>query len=163
MKRRILSWQDILDKVDYDTDDGRPNEFWKKYSIVGIHRGGMIPAVLIARNLKKELLSFNTSGKNLDLIGKNCLCFVDEIVGEGRTYNKVKRFCKKHGITDWVFYALYIDKNAERHSNMYGETVPDWMFFPWEKDKVNQHQEDTKPNTRWAKSRKPRVIERVEK
>lgn len=107
--------------------------------IVGIERGGLIPASIISYKLKLPMVSVNTDGitkSNLMISRKNILV-IDDINDTGTTLKdiipKINQYCDKVSIG--VFY----EKEHTEYNNkdcFYGIKIPSdwWIVFPWEKE-----------------------------
>lgn len=105
--------------------------------VVGIERGGLIPASIIAYKLNLPVYSINDqsiSKNNLYLAKKNLL-IVDDINDTGLTIKelkpKVEKFCEKFKIV-----CFYQKDHTEITNIKYGIQVPSdwWIVFPWEKE-----------------------------
>ena len=115
--------------------------------IIGIGRGGLIPATLLAYKLNKKILQFGISTYNdtvqsdsyfiyqdlklSEIPGKYLV--VDDICDTGNTF---KIFKKIYGNTDHKFeYATLFAKDHSTHLvDYYGLSVTEgtWLDFQWE-------------------------------
>ena len=115
--------------------------------IVGINRGGLVPAVMLSHMLSKPLETINWSTRDFkrqehnfsiagDLVdGKNIL-LVDDINDSGQTFLDL---IEDWGYTDDSKGKLIKVTPLQRYttkcpSEYYGEliTVDNWVLFPWE-------------------------------
>jgi hypoxanthine phosphoribosyltransferase len=115
--------------------------------VVGINRGGLIPAVMLSHMLDKPLETINWSTRDFkrqehnfsiarDLVdGKNIL-LVDDINDSGQTFLDL---IEDWGYTDDSKGKLIKVTPLQRYttkcpSEHYGEliTVDNWVMFPWE-------------------------------
>ena len=145
MKKTYVPWKTIHQSV-RDIAEQVQSEDWK--GIVGVARGGLVPAVMLSHRLSiptlktftatsykgmdKADLSFD-SEFTLDNEGEGWL-FVEDIIDSGDTANLILDrfpkaclatvFCKVLNVrrifhTDRVYYSVDL-------------TVDDWLVFPWE-------------------------------
>ncbi|WP_444431312.1 xanthine phosphoribosyltransferase [Rhodobacter capsulatus] len=133
---RALAWR--LD------GKGPDNGAWK--AIVGITRGGMVPAAIIARGLNIRIIdTISVKGYNHqtqsdpvvikapqdDLMGADGegILVIDDLVDSGRTLELVRRlYPKAH------FATVYAKpKGREQVDTFITEVSQDtWIFFPWD-------------------------------
>lgn len=116
--------------------------------IIGLSRGGWVPARFIADYLQVEnLLSFGVKsykglGKKSKLkitekIGANVkgkrILVVDDIVDTGETLVYTIKYLKKKGARSVKTCVLhYKDKISSYRPNYYGEKTDKWIVYPWE-------------------------------
>lgn len=132
---RALAWR--LD------GKGPDNGAWK--AIVGITRGGMVPAAIVARELNVRVIdTISVKGYNHqtqsepvvikapqdDLMGDGTgILIVDDLVDSGRTLELVRRlYPQAH------FATVYAKpKGREQVDTFITEVSQDtWIFFPWD-------------------------------
>ena len=133
---RALAWR--LD------GKGPDNGAWK--AIVGITRGGMVPAAIIARELNIRIIdTISVKGYNhqtqsapvvikapqADLMGADGegILVIDDLVDSGKTLELVRRlYPKAH------FATVYAKpKGREQVDTFITEVSQDtWIFFPWD-------------------------------
>ncbi|MBD3786409.1 MAG: xanthine phosphoribosyltransferase [Sphingomonadales bacterium] len=132
---RALAWR--LD------GKGPDNGAWK--AIVGITRGGMVPAAIVARELNVRVIdTISVKGYNhqtqsepvvikapqADLMGDGTgILIVDDLVDSGRTLELVRRlYPNAH------FATVYAKpKGREQVDTFITEVSQDtWIFFPWD-------------------------------
>ena len=117
--------------------------------IVGIARGGVIPATMFAYklNIKEiyftQLSSYDKDNKQTTLYEKVPLSvshiidkrvlFVDDIADTGHTLNHIKDFYSRY-TKDSKFYTCVYKQKSTFKPDFYGEIVDDdtWVEFPWE-------------------------------
>ena len=114
--------------------------------IVGIVRGGLLPALHLSHALERpmETVTWQTRDESrqqyCDIIqqaidtGKTVL-FVDDITDTGRTFKDLAKAYNTNTKPDVHFISL-VEKTA---SNFFGTAAltiddPRWIVFPWEKD-----------------------------
>ena len=124
-------------------DDFRPDY------IVGITRGGLVPAVKLSHYLDIPMYALNKDEYNLwlpedALEGKNIL-IMDDINDTGTTIRKLKEeWSESQGDWDKIFhvgnvkFATLIDnEGSDQNIDYSGYTInklenPEWCVFPWE-------------------------------
>lgn len=114
-------------------------------TIVAITRGGMIPAMIIARELDIRLIDticiksydhqetlepqiIKLTNKKLSKLGKKVL-IIDDLVDSGRTLKIVKSFYPN------AFYAtVYAKPEGKKFVDTFINEVSQktWIFFPWD-------------------------------
>lgn len=122
--------------------------------IVGIERGGNIPAVHLSHTFDKPFLSFAFStrdnrvidDKNFDklleiLNADSKILFIDDINDTGETFKQILTCLAKHNVPGdfYKFASLVYNKNSIMESDFYGmviEKIDDspWVQFWWEKE-----------------------------
>jgi uncharacterized protein len=124
---------------------------WQPDFIVGIGRGGLVPAVFLSHATGIALLSVDHSSKvptfGDDLLGKLAektrigerLLIVDDINDSGNTLKYLrKKFVEKGGVAAHLRVAVLIDniRSIEtvdyRARTIDREQEPRWFVFPWE-------------------------------
>jgi xanthine phosphoribosyltransferase len=133
---RALAWR--LD------GKGPDNGAWK--AIVGITRGGLVPAAIVARELNIRVIdTISVKGYNHqtqsdpvvikppqgDLMGSDGegILIVDDLVDSGRTLELVRRlFPRAH------FATVYAKPKGREQVDTYITEVSQdtWIFFPWD-------------------------------
>ncbi len=129
------------------TDNYRPDY------IVGLSRGGLVPAIKLSHYLDIPMYALNKDESNLwmaedALEGKNILV-VDDINDTGATLQALKNDWRSN-YGDWesvfgfnVKFAVCIDNDSsEQAVDYYGHSInkvenPEWCVFPWEEWWVN--------------------------
>jgi len=117
--------------------------------VVGISRGGLLPAKIISYVLEIDMLTYGvntysdkkqnketrvTQSIDFDKLDSSSrLLIIDDKADTGRTIDFIK---DKIGTKfDFVRYAtLFAEKRAKKKVDHYGVLVPDntWIDFPWE-------------------------------
>jgi hypoxanthine phosphoribosyltransferase len=111
--------------------------------VIGVSRGGLIPAVVLSHKLKIPMGSISTSsyteyskqnkkvdvwgltlplGVNSDQAKSMEFLIVDDIYDSGKTYRALVDYLKKYGIVNFRYISM-IEKNRKDDS---------WVVFPWE-------------------------------
>lgn len=124
---------------------------WKPDFIIGVGRGGLVPAVFLSHATGLPTLSVDYSSQVKDFadaplvtlaqrtIAGERLLFLDDINDSGRTITHLRRALADAGAIDGaVRFAMLIDNisSAERidySARQIDRTVTkDWFIFPWE-------------------------------
>ena len=115
--------------------------------VVGISRGGLVPATIISYELELPLTTIHVSSyegkerkgiignmsKLFDLPKNSKLLIVDDICDSGET----TKWVTKQLIADEIEHetaCIFIKKQHRGKIRFYGTVVPDdkWIVFPWE-------------------------------
>lgn len=116
--------------------------------VIGIARGGLIPATIMSHMFDADLLTYNVKsykGKrqgefkiiqdiDLDTIPKEArILVIDDICDSGKTFTKVKELIGNRFATV-KYAALFAKRNSKKNVDHYGIEVGDdsWLVFPWE-------------------------------
>lgn len=137
-----LSWQTIHDAVDalaYTIEKHKPR------IIVGVARGGLIPATLLSHKLGIRLEVIKASAYEgtrrtlqkpivvegwKDFYNSERTMIVDDILDSGDTLQAIE--AKISGIRYFKFASLFSKQFGEDHF-YFGRVEPDiWVKFPWE-------------------------------
>ncbi len=120
----------------------------KKFDvIVGLTRGGLIPAVRLSHMMDTPMLPFNPHllHANGDARGKvklpispvvcKRILIVDDIADTGKTFDKCEKFFRNLGFTVRTT-SVYINKKTTNFVPTYGvhDSQKCWIVFPWECD-----------------------------
>ncbi len=114
--------------------------------IVGVGRGGLIPATMLAYKLKKKVISCGINTYNdmvqtdkyvvyqpITLPTKKCkVLVVDDICDTGNTFNIIRDIYAKDN--HFEFASLFVKDSKAHLVDYYGLSVSDgvWLDFPWE-------------------------------
>lgn len=124
---------------------------WKPAFIIGIGRGGLIPAVYVSHGLQIPMLSIDQSSQVLDFahdllvkVAKmtaagTSVLFVDDINDSGGTINHFREVLAENDADPaHVRFAVLIDNRSSRARVDYAVETIDrmddkrWFVFPWE-------------------------------
>lgn len=144
--KTVMGWNDIDRQVDAIMAILRVHHYQQPITnIVGISRGGLIPAVMLAHRLELPLIdviqarSYSTKGVTqlseikinvpdnvLQVLALPTTLIVDDIIDSGRTFDVLKYYAPN------AIFAALITKRSTTH--IYGaHYAPDqWIVFPWE-------------------------------
>jgi len=137
VKQKDLGWSYIQYQIDKICNEISGRNF---DVVVGISRGGLIPAVMISHRLKLPLLTMTvTLRDNLARVqslkikkGEKALV-VDDINDSGNTLTMISEFFKTRHIQ--ASYAVLQNKLSSNFSVDYWGSLQDnddWINFPWE-------------------------------
>lgn len=140
---RACTWFDLDRHVRRFLAENRENGI-EYDAVVGIARGGLIPAVVLSHELKIPLIVVNLSLRDkqcdehagLEQLSslKNYL-IVDDINDSGATFEEIDKWCSMFSIAR-NFWSLYTRKSSNFHaaSSSYSTTLIDdeWIKFAWE-------------------------------
>ena len=116
--------------------------------IVGVGRGGLIPATMLAYKLKKKVISFGINTYN-DMVQtdkyviyqpipiptkQSKILVVDDICDTGNTFNIIRDIYNKENHLDIEFASLFVKDSKSHLVDYYGLSVSDgiWLDFAWE-------------------------------
>jgi uncharacterized protein len=138
LKNDYLDWDNIENLVKKTALKIKKNN--KKYDlIIGIKNGGIIPAILISRELDINDIEFITIRKNKIfkkfnkfLKDKKYLLIIDEIYDTGKTFFIVNEYFKRFEYD----YACLVSRYRIPDNNkiVVGKVLnhKKWIVFPWE-------------------------------
>jgi hypoxanthine phosphoribosyltransferase len=133
-----LDWDDIENLVKKTALKIKKNNNKKYDLIIGIKNGGIIPAILISRELNINDIEFITIRKNKIFKfnkfhkDKKYLLIIDEIYDTGKTFSIVNEYFKRFEYD----YACLISRYRIPDNNkiVTGKVLNHkrWIVFPWE-------------------------------
>jgi len=143
---RVLTWDDIVSAVAIVVDKVRESGF-RVDAVIGILRGGIIPATLIADMLGVEDLGvidikfYQAPGVRRDkpylkqplilpVYGKNVL-IVDDVSDTGLTLQLALDVVRHYSPRDVRTATLYIKPWTRLVPDYYAELTDKWLVFPW--------------------------------
>ena len=117
----------------------------KMDAIVGLTRGGLIPATILSHMLDLPMVPVNYSAKDgrgdnrnhnnmLPYVEGKQVLIVDDICDSGKTMDDVNYHYTEHGY-DVFTAAIYYKQGAVFKPTFYWEKIPEdapWIIFPWE-------------------------------
>ncbi|MCE4607069.1 MAG: hypothetical protein F7B59_07065 [Desulfurococcales archaeon] len=151
-----VSWGDI-EKYSRIVAEKTSTDKYKVDVIIGIMRGGIIPARLIAdylgvRNLGTiEVMFYQRPGETrhkpvirqpltLDISDKNIL-IVDDVSDTGKSLQVAVSAITLYGPSQIKTATLYLKPWTTFIPDYYGASVTKWIVFPWEKNEVKRELE----------------------
>ena len=155
-EKLYYTWENLASDVDALVQQVKDSDFVPT-KIVGIVRGGMIPAVIMSHKLNIPVVSLQWSkrdfahqqyGKFLENIVRSAISdnqrylIVDDILDSGETFADLKRWTAMISDTSLlknkIKYATLIrntssEVHVDFHSTEIDRKVDDrWLVFPWE-------------------------------
>lgn len=143
-QRRLISWDDVTEcvqhiaaQIGYDTPD----------CIVGLTRGGLVPAVQLSHMFNAPLYVLNVSLRdkmagedNFDweeISQYSNILIIDDINDSGKTFKYVMDECYHHMVNLPKFAALLSKESSQFTPAFVGEHINkekenEWIVFPWE-------------------------------
>lgn len=120
--------------------------------IVGLSRGGLIPAVILANNLGiREVFSIGVASydqmqpgeisvyqnlpiNNEQLIQSTKILVVDDISDKGNTFKHVTKFLREQYTADITTASIFTKPKTAFIPDLFYHQAPDrqWIVFPWE-------------------------------
>jgi hypoxanthine phosphoribosyltransferase len=125
-------------------------------SVVGVSRGGLIPATIIAEQMGvRELRTTGVRSYQLrrgsketrPVLYQSCtpylhgrVLLVDDIADTGETFEYLmKHFNKNKAITEVITCSVFVRRTSSFIPNYYHTDIvgKDWVIFPWEKTPIS--------------------------
>jgi len=140
---KLVSWDEfgelsssLAAHLSYDVPD----------CIVGLARGGLVPAVRLSHMLNIPMISLNLSlrddkalgGLDLSQLDKyNNIAVVDDICDSGKTFHVLDIHLQEYGFTNIQWCTLYSKATSMFKPTIIGEVIKEidnsqWIVFPWE-------------------------------
>jgi hypoxanthine phosphoribosyltransferase len=130
MKLNFSDVENLINQIDLKSPDF---DF-----VVGISRGGLIPAALLAIKLNKPLATVYIDKQNnvyLDrkdwILGKKVL-LIDDICRTGTTLKTMKHFLKKNEVADIKTLTLYCLSQSRFQPDIVVSESNENVSFPWD-------------------------------
>ena len=144
VSRREVNWEEYDEMVQSIISQlGK----WKPDAVIGLTRGGLIPAVNLSHYYDCKLYTLNISLRDgkapkskfkwQDVYKYNNLLIVDDINDSGRTLREVHNQFYLRDMKNPKFATLLSKPSSQMKVNVCGETInkdreDDWIVFPWE-------------------------------
>jgi hypoxanthine phosphoribosyltransferase len=147
MEYLILSWQDIYN-LTLQMSERIVNSGFKPDLIVGIARGGWIPARILSDVLYAEEM-FNvrieyytdlgfhgrepkiTQPLSIPIEGKKVL-LVDEVADSGESLSHAIEYLQRLGVSEIRSAVLHLKPTSKIVPDFYMQLVDSWTVYPWE-------------------------------
>ena len=116
--------------------------------IIGIGRGGLIPATMLAYKLNKKVLAFGVQTYNNQIQDTNYYLYqqpnllpakskylvVDDICDSGNTFGIFKKLYSENKLHTFEYAALFAKDKSSHMVDYYGLSVSEgiWLDFSWE-------------------------------
>lgn len=162
MNKTFISWEQIHKDIDVLASNIKNID-----AIVGVGRGGLIPATLLSYKLDVKIInnfqlqSYNDTGVAEDfkiwqqpaenfiksLSNKATILVVDDLSDKGKTLEYIRRYFDKIDVK-LRFATLYIKKDTTFVPNLYvrSYSTEEWLVFPWEECNISCNTDDKQLN-----------------
>jgi len=146
MNRYIYSWQDLSADIKIIVKQISLSGWFPDF-IVGVKRGGLVPASVLSYYMNLPLLVTSCKikdGKNVvdlvelteDLKGKKLL-IVDDICDEGKTLEKLSEEMASLGLVDFKACTIFYNTRQNFIVEFWAKKIDrlrddSWVVFPWE-------------------------------
>jgi len=149
MDKTYINWETVFEDINTLSNSVRR---YNIDAIVGIGRGGLIPATILSyllevkvvqnfqiesydgeRNTGVHKLWQNPEERFIEKFNRKNILVVDDLADSGNTLNLVKRFFEHKDVN--LYYAtLYFKKGTSFMPNAYVReySTEEWLVFPWE-------------------------------
>jgi hypoxanthine phosphoribosyltransferase len=138
---RKVAFGEIEEVIDEFVDKNR--EFLDKVEfVVGVSRGGLVPAALLAAKIDKPLAAAYINKQDeifFDrgewIAGKNVLV-VDDVIRSGKTLwlvkNHLQKCCRPKSISFFVFYRVLLLNDKKFNLLSFSREINEDVAFPWD-------------------------------
>lgn len=142
MNRKIYTYEE-LDELTIRLFKHIKKDF-KPDVVVGIARGGLVPAVILSHKFNVPLRTINVSLRDFESLESynfsnefDNILFIDDIADSGATFQQIAEPYKLNNTYDNVrSAALFVRHTNTFEIDYYGKHIEDdaWLVFPWEHD-----------------------------
>jgi hypoxanthine phosphoribosyltransferase len=138
---RKVAFGEIEEVIDEFVDKNR--EFLDKIEVVvGVSRGGLVPAALLAAKIDKPLAAAYINKQDeifFDrgewIAGKNVLV-VDDVIRSGKTLwlvkNHLQKCCRPKSISFFVLFKVKSLQNEDYRIQSFSREIDEDVVFPWD-------------------------------
>ena len=138
---RKVAFGEIEEVIDEFVDKNR--EFLDKVEfVVGVSRGGLVPAALLAAKIDKPLAAAYINKQDeifFDrgewIAGKNVLV-VDDVIRSGKTLwlvkNHLQKCCRPKSISFFVLFKVKSLQNEDYRIQSFSREIDEDVVFPWD-------------------------------
>lgn len=121
---------EISTRILWLPEDKRPE------CVIGVMRGGMFPAQVIAECLGVPLGVYYPNRRFYisDRDTYTRFLFVDDEVGLGRTFKEVSKFAESMNI-EWLYATVLCDSEYNDDRIIHGIKTEDWVVMPWRRNR----------------------------
>ena len=142
-----INLNDIKTEIDIFIDSNK--SFFEQVDfVIGMSRGGLIPAVLVSTKLDKPLVTAYINKKDeiffdrLEWIKDKKVLIVDDIVRSGKTMHLLKHYLEENTkpkvIYAYAVYSVVSMRNEAYQLNVSTTEVEEDVVFSWDRDKQNE-------------------------
>lgn len=140
MKRVKLSWLDIESLIENIVEELNLLSIgWKPSHVVGVARGGLVPAVILSHKYNVPFSTVNVSYRdtlvdtNINVTVTSNTLVVEDIIDTGKTLSSLKDIYP----TDFKSASLLSKVTSQTQPHFVGRTLDEeqsksWIVFPWE-------------------------------
>ena len=146
MTEIMYTWNDFDKDIDFLVQQITYSNWIPDY-IVGVKRGGLIPAVKISQLLRKPLMIMSCQLRDgidnqinlleVEHIDKDSkIIIVDDICDSGKTFETITKVIAHHAYVKYLalYYNTSQDFKIDYAANLIDRTRDNrWIIFPWEK------------------------------
>lgn len=150
-QKTTYSWDDF-DKDVLNIEQQLKSNHWSPDFIVGVKRGGLIPAIKLSHIFNKPLIMMSCQLRDSqdnevrlyeveEITNDKKILIVDDICDSGITLSKIilKFYTSGFSIDNIKTCALIFNKDQKFIVDYYGRTInrstfDKWILFPWEND-----------------------------
>ncbi|MFZ3099758.1 MAG: phosphoribosyltransferase [Minisyncoccales bacterium] len=141
VEKRQIGLGEIGEAIDEFVDKNK--EFLARVDfVVGVSRGGLVPAALLATKIDKPLAAVyidKNDGIFFDrgewIAGKNVLV-VDDIIRSGKTLwlvkNHLEKCCRPKSISFFAFYRVLLLNDKKFNLLSFSREINEDVAFPWD-------------------------------
>ncbi|MEM5811906.1 MAG: phosphoribosyltransferase family protein [Candidatus Aenigmatarchaeota archaeon] len=134
-KLTIINWIEIL-KLTYKICEKIIDSRFNPDVIVGIHRWGIIPALIISdvlNNINVKVLYIKEKPCNINGLKNKKVLLVDEVCDSGKTFKKAIKILKKMKTKEIRTACLHLKPRSIFKPNYVGMKMKNnnWIIYPW--------------------------------
>lgn len=149
---RELSWEDIS-RSSAKVAESVERSSYKVDVVIGILRGGAVPAILVAdlldvsdvgmieiklyKGRKRGERAILRQPLTIGVAGKSVL-IVDDVSDSGMTLQMAIDYVRHHAPKEIRTATLYVKPWTALYPDYYAESTEDWLVFPWEKSQYKR-------------------------
>ncbi len=144
MEKRIISWTELGQLIRKLVEEVRKGE--RPDVVVGIARGGLLPAMVIADRLRLPIDFINIKSYRgpgvkgvlrvydvmYEDVRDRSVLIVDDVADTGETFLFVTQHMIKKGAKSVLLASIFLKPWSKVKPNYYVEQTSEWIVFPWE-------------------------------
>lgn len=157
VKKNYISW-DAVETMVNEIAFGIYRSDWKPDIVVGITRGGLVPAIMLSHKLNIQMHTLDVRLRDADGIGPESNCWLAEYAGDGKNILIIDDINDTGATFEWIkndwHSSVYNLENSVWGSNVRFASLidnlpsnvdveyssleinkdenPEWIVFPWE-------------------------------
>jgi xanthine phosphoribosyltransferase len=139
------SYEDFNQGINYIAEDIKADKFKFDY-IIGIARGGLIPATVLAYRFKKPIILIewsyrdsgvrNISAEAYEIIQSKPVLIVDDILDSGLTIKGLSPFICNYKTAALIYNIGQEVKCDFFHKSIDREKMKEWVTFWWDTEEI---------------------------